>query len=36
MLVCGMVLWCDGTLNPAWLWTSYSSSDNHCRTYTYM
>jgi len=32
MLSCGMVLRCAGNLNPAWVWTSYSRYDNHCRT----
>jgi len=34
MFICGMVLRCAGTLkfNPASVRTSYSRSDNHCRT----
>jgi len=33
IFICGMVYGCPGTLNPVWVWTSYSRSDNHCRTY---
>jgi len=32
MFICGMVLPCADSLNLAWFWTSYSRSDNHCRT----
>jgi len=34
VFICGMVLRCAGTHNSAWVFTSYSRSDNYCHNDT--
>jgi len=36
MFICGVVFWCAGSITTWLEWTSYSRSDNHCRTYLYI